>query len=269
MAQSSMNSAPAVTGSTWWKLVFVGVAAGVLGGGLGLGGGIIMVPLLMYVGFDRHAAHATSLAAIVLIALSGSLSFGLSGELDLAVGLTIGVGGVVGSVIGATFMNRMSARSLTVVFAFVLIVAGARMVLGGNPEPGSIDLVFILETVIALGIGMVAGLFAGLAGIGGGVVNVPASVFFLGLAQHEAQGTSLLAILLTAIAGTITNYRNGRVRLRDGMFVGLGGATGSLIGSQVALGTSEDLLAVIFGSLVLFVGARTLYRVWRGPAQTA
>jgi uncharacterized membrane protein YfcA len=58
-----------------WKLVLIGLAAGVLGGGLGVGGGIVMVPLLVLVGSDRHRAHATSLAAIVFIAVAGAVSF--------------------------------------------------------------------------------------------------------------------------------------------------------------------------------------------------
>lgn len=248
-----------------WKLLAIGLAAGVFGGGLGVGGGIIMVPLLVFIGLGRHRAHATSLAGIVLIATAGAASFAVSGEMDLVVGLTIGIGGIAGSVLGATVMHRMSPRGLTVAFAIVVIVAGLRMVAGGDPAQGSSELGSVVETLISLGIGAVAGFFAGLAGIGGGVVNVPAMVFLLGLGQHTAQGTSLLAIILTAAAGTITNYRNRRVRFGDGFLVGVGGAVGSIVGSRVALGTSEETLSLVFGLLILFVGARSLYRVLLRP----
>lgn len=253
---------------TPWKFIAVGLVAGIMGGGLGVGGGIILVPLLLYVGLDRHRSHATSLAGIILIAVVGAINFGASGELNLGLGLTIGIGGVVGSVIGANTMNRMSPRTLTIVFGLVLLVAGVRMITGADPLPGSGDLSLLVQTLIALGIGLVAGFFAGISGIGGGVVNVPAGVFFLGLAQHESQGTSLVAIVLTAIAGTAANYRNQRVLPREGLMVGVGGAGGSLIGSQLALGAGADTLALILGVLVLFVALRTLYRVGR-PAQPA
>jgi uncharacterized membrane protein YfcA len=250
-----------------WKFVAVGFVAGILGGGLGVGGGIILVPLLIWVGLDRHRAHATSLAAIILIAVAGAVSFGYSGELRLDVGLSIGVGGVVGSILGANAMNRMSARSLTIVFGIVLLVAGLRMVSGADPLPGAGDLSTAALVAISIGIGIVAGFFAGMAGVGGGVVNVPAAVFFIGLAQHEAQGTSLVAIVLTAIAGTWANFRNGRVVPRDGLLTGAGGAVGSLLGSRIALGANEDTLAFVFGVLILLVSLRTLYREMR-PSQS-
>ena len=245
-----------------WKLLLIGLVAGVVGGGLGLGGGIILVPLLVAASFEQHRAHATSLAAIVLIAVTGAISFGLSGEMAIGLGVTIGIGGVVGSVIGASVMNRISARSLTIVFGVVLLVAAVRMISGATPLPASADFGEGVQMAIALFVGVVAGFFAGLAGIGGGVVIVPSTVLLLGLPQHEAQGTSLVAIVFSATAGTIVNLRNQRVRLKDGLVVGAGGAAGALVGSQLALGIDERTLSLVFGFLVLFVAIRSLWRVF-------
>lgn len=246
-----------------WKLVLIGLAAGTIGGGLGVGGGIILVPLLVWVGFDRHRAHATSLAAIVLIAASGATSFALSGEADIALGVTIGIGGIAGSITGASVMHRVSARTLTIVFAIVLLVAGIRLISGADPLPGTTDLGAPWPVFIALLIGFIAGFFAGLAGIGGGVVIVPSSVLLLGLDQHEAQGTSLVAIVFTAIAGTLVNLRNQRVRLVDGLVAGIGGVVGAVLGSQLALAIEGRILSLLFGFLVLFVALRSLHQTLR------
>ena len=245
-----------------WKLLLIGLVAGIVGGGLGLGGGIILVPLLVAASFEQHRAHATSLAAIVLIAVAGAISFGLSGEMAIGLGVTIGIGGVVGSVIGASVMNRISARSLTIVFGVVLLVAAVRMISGATPLPGSADFGEGVQMAIALFVGVVAGFFAGLAGIGGGVLIVPSTVLLLGLPQHEAQGTSLVAIMFSAMAGTIVNLRNQRARLKDGLVVGAGGAAGALVGSQLALGIDGRTLSLVFGFLVLFVAIRSLWRVF-------
>ncbi|MGB7861242.1 MAG: sulfite exporter TauE/SafE family protein, partial [Acidimicrobiia bacterium] len=240
----------------------------VVGGGLGVGGGIILVPLLVAASFERHRAHATSLAAIVLIAATGAISFAASGEIDLAVGFTVGIGGILGSVIGATVMNKVSAKALTIVFGLVLLVAAIRMITGADPLPGSAEFSSTAQIAISLAIGLVAGFFAGLAGIGGGVVIVPSTVLLLGLPQHEAQGSSLLAIVFTAIAGTVVNLKNQRVRLMDGLVVGAGGVAGSLIGSRLALGIEGRTLSLIFGFLVLFVSLRSLWRALRPQAQS-
>lgn len=246
-----------------WKLALIGVAAGMIGGGLGVGGGIVLVPLLAAVGLERHRAHATSLAAIVLIAVTGALSFGVADEVDLGLGVVIGIGGIIGSMIGATVMHRVSPRALTIVFAVVLLVAGIRLISGANPLPGSAELTGFWTVVIGILIGFTAGFFAGLAGIGGGVVIVPSSVLLLGLDQHIAEGTSLLAIVFTATAGTLVNLRNERVRPVDGVTAGAGGVVGSLIGSRLALGIEGRTLSLFFGFLVLFVALRSLYRVLR------
>ena len=252
-----------------WKLVLIGLGAGLFGGGFGIGGGLVMVPLLVVVGLDRHRAHATSLAAIVLIAVAGAASFGFSGELSLGLGAIIGLGGVTGSVVGATVMHRSSPRALTIVFSAVLLVAAARMISGAAPLPVASGLGSLTQAAVAAGIGLVAGFFAGLAGIGGGVVIVPSSVLLLDLAQHEAQGTSLVAIVFTAIAGTMVNRRNRRVRLQDGLIAGMGGVVGSVLGSRIALAVEGRTLSMMFGFLVLFVALRSIYGVWAERPQPA
>ena len=252
-----------------WKFLSIGLATGLIGGVLGVGGGIIMVPLLVVAGFGQHRAHATSLAAIVLIALTAAISFGTAGEADFGLGVTIGVGGVVGSPIGANVMHRVSTKTLAIVFAVVLLLAAIRMISGASPLPGAADFGDVGQAAIGLAIGLIAGFFAGLAGIGGGVVIVPSTVLLLGLAQHEAQGTSLIAVVFTALSGTLVNLKNKRVRLKDGLVVGAGGAFGSLAGSRLALEVDGRTLSLMFGFLLLFVALRTLYRTLGPQAKAA
>jgi uncharacterized protein len=250
-----------------WKLILIGLVAGVLSGGLGVGGGIVLVPLLIAVGLDRHRAHATSLAAIMPIAAAGALFYGMSGELALGIGVAVGLGGAAGSVAGATVMHRTSPRGLTIVFSILLVLVAVRMITGAEPVVGLGGLSVPAELAIGVGIGAVAGFFAGLAGIGGGVVIVPATVLLLALSQHQAQGASLVAIVLTAVSATVVNRRNRRLRVGDGLVAGIGGIFGSLLGTLVALATEGRTLSLIFGFLVLAVGLRGVWRIWRTRPQ--
>lgn len=245
------------------KFVAIGVATGLLGGFFGVGGGIILVPLLVWVGFGRHRAHATSLASFIVIATAGAVSFGVADAVDVQVGIAVGLGGIGGSIVGASLMHRMSARNLAIAFALILVVTGIRMVSGAQPLPGTSEVGTTGMVLLGVAIGLISGLFAGLAGIGGGVVIVPATVLLLGLDQHVAQGTSLLAIILTAIAGSVVNVRNKRVRLKESLTIGAGGVIGSIVGTRVALGIEGRTLSVVFGFLVLYVAGRTLYRTLR------
>lgn len=127
-----------------------------------------------------------------------------------------------------------------------------------------------MAVIIGVLVGIVAGLASGLAGIGGGVIMVPAMVFFLDVTQTTAQGTSLLAILFTSVAGTVVNTRNKRVDLKVAVIMGLGGVAAAQLGKSAALAIDADLLQRLFGGLVLFSGARMAYRWWRARAdQTA
>jgi uncharacterized membrane protein YfcA len=114
--------------------------------------------------------------------------------------------------------------------------------------------------LLALAIGLIAGFFAGIAGIGGGVIIVPATVLLLGFTQHEAQGTSLFAIILTSAAATFINRRNRRVSLREAVLIGSVGAIGALVASRFALAIQGDVLSAMFGVFAVLVALRTLYR---------
>ncbi|MPZ53603.1 MAG: TSUP family transporter [Acidimicrobiia bacterium] len=246
-----------------WSLLLVGLVAGLLSGALGVGGGIVMVPLMVGVlHFDQHRAHATSLAAIVLIALAGAIRFAVGGEVDVTVGIAIGLGGVVGSTLGAHLMHRLSPDALKGVFGTLMILVGIRMVIGGTPnfDPVTGTVAVIL---VAVGVGLIAGVASGVAGIGGGVIMVPAMVFLLGLGQHAAEGTSLLAILFTAVAGTRVNVRNQRVDLKQSTVIGLGGIVSAVGGASIALLIDASSLTRVFGAFVGVVGVRMIVRLVR------
>lgn len=262
-----MESAESGATAPYWKLILVGVTAGLLSGFFGIGGGVVMVPLLVWIGFERHRAHATSLAGIVPIAIAGALTFGLAGEVDLTVGILIGAGGVVGGIVGASMMHRLSARALTIVFGVILLIAAIRLMFGGSPMQGSGDLALIATGAIAVGIGLFSGFQAGIAGVGGGVIIVPATVFFLGFDQHLAQGTSLVAIVATAVAGSIVNFRNRRVRVRDGLVIGIAGVVASVVAANLALGVAGRTLSIVFGALMLITAAQTFYGALRSPGR--
>ncbi|MDQ4034882.1 MAG: sulfite exporter TauE/SafE family protein [Chloroflexota bacterium] len=114
------------------------------------------------------------------------------------------------------------------------------------------------EIVALLAIGLTAGLLAGLLGIGGGLIMVPAMVLITAFDQHVAQGTSLLVIIPAAAFGSFTHYRRGRLALRDAGALAAGGVLGAVLGSMTALALDEEILQRLFAILILVVAARML-----------
>jgi uncharacterized membrane protein YfcA len=107
------------------KIVGIGLAAGMTSGLLGVGGGIVMVPLLVFLaGQSQHEAHATSLAAIVPIAAAGAVPFGIDGSIDYGVAALLAAGSFLGAPVGARVMARLQEGALEAAFgALVLIIA--------------------------------------------------------------------------------------------------------------------------------------------------
>ena len=104
----------------------------------------------------------------------------------------------------------------------------------------------------AVAIGFAAGVTSGLLGVGGGVLFVPALVFFLGLSQLSAEATSLLAIVPVAILGAWRQHGYGNVRIREAVWVGVLSPPGVLIGTTLANHLSERALQLSFAGLQLF-----------------
>ena len=116
-----------------------------------------------------------------------------------------------------------------------------------------------LEAVALVSIGLSAGFLAGLLGIGGGVVIVPAMVLLLSFDQHVAQGTSLLVIIPAALLGSWTNHRSGTVVISDAAALAVGGILGALVGSVSALSLDDALLRRLFALLLLATAARLIF----------
>lgn len=120
----------------------------------------------------------------------------------------------------------------------------------------------------AIVVGFVAGVAAGMLGVGGGALFVPALVLFLGLGHLEAEATSLLAIVPVAAVGAWRQRRYGNLRVRDGLVLGLLASGGALLGVIVANGVPERVLEVGF-ALFLLVVAVQLARRSAAPAAAA
>ncbi len=110
-----------------------------------------------------------------------------------------------------------------------------------------------------LALGLAAGALSGLLGIGGGILVVPALVFFLGMSQQQAQGTTLaMMIPPIGLLAALTYYRHGLVDIKAAALLCAGFFLGGLFGAKIATSISNQLLARIFGLFLLFVSLRML-----------
>ena len=118
-----------------------------------------------------------------------------------------------------------------------------------------------IQTILILVIlGLAAGILSGLVGVGGGIIIVPALIFFLGFTQYEAQGTSLGLLLLPAgIFAVINYYKHGDIDLWVVIFLAIGFIAGGYFGSKFALLLPQQTLKKIFAAFIILVGVRMLF----------
>lgn len=245
------------------RAVAVGALAGALSGVFGVGGGILLVPgMVLLLGIDQRRASGTSLAAIVPIAAVGVVGYALQGEIDVVAGLLLALGAVVGAPVGAALLHRLPVDRVRLGFAALLVVTAVRLFfpLPDPTERGALTLLVAVE-LVALGLG--SGVLAGLFGVGGGIILVPAQLLVLGIAPTVAKGTSLLVILPTALSGTAQNLRKGNADLRLAAVLGASGLVLSFAGSYLSTALDPDVANALFALLLLFSALR-MVRQGRG-----
>lgn len=116
------------------------------------------------------------------------------------------------------------------------------------------------EIIILILIGLAAGVLSGMFGVGGGIIIVPALVFFVGMSQHQAQGTSLgLMLLPIGILAAYNYYNSGNLDIKAGLIIALAFVVGGYFGSKLSLSLDQLMLKRIFGVLMLLVAIRMIF----------
>jgi len=245
-----------LTGREIVQLSIIGALAGLLSGLLGVGGGIVLVPLMVsWLGLTQHQAHGTSLAVIVFTVLSSLLSYAYSGTIDVGIAILLTIGSVIGVRLGALWMTRVPARRLRQIFGAFLLIVGIRLV---APFPSSpwmvmVDASSLVGSGVVMTIGLATGILSGFLGVGGGIIMVPAMTLLLGIVQQTAQGISLLVIIPTSMVGALTHLQKGNVVKSYVPWLAAAAMITAALGSALAHSLPAATLRQVFGLFLLTV----------------
>lgn len=241
----------------------VGLAAGLLSGIFGVGGGTVIVPMLvLLLRFDQRLAAGTSLAAIVPTATVGVISYAVHGSVAWIPALILAAGAVVGAQIGAWLLARIPQNALR--WGFVAFLAVVIVMLFVVVPARDAELVLTVGSVIGLvALGLFTGIMAGLLGVGGGVIVVPALMFLFGTSDLIAKGTSLLMMIPTAVSGTVGNLRHGNVDLLAAGLVGVAACTTTAVGAWLATLMSPLTANILFAVFLTFIAVQMAVKAIR------
>ena len=256
--------------------VIVGVVVGMLSGMLGIGGGTIMVPVFrLAFGLEPVMCTATSLFTIIPTSISGAVSHLRNKTCVPALGIAAGLGGACTSPVGV-YLSTVSPGWLVMAAAAIIIGysavsmfrkarAAAKKKADGDGSTGdaaseglpraveadSVSKPTRKQLVAAVLIGLGAGLMSGYVGVGGGFIIVPLLMTFAGLSMRLTSGTSLIAVMILAIPGTIEQGILGNIDYIAGIAMAVGSIPGAALGAKLVPKIPELQLRILFGCVLI------------------
>lgn len=232
----------------------VGLAAGILSGLFGVGGGIVTTPAVnVLLGGTAIEAVATPLPVIFPTTLVGAYTYARAGEVSFRAARWASAPGALGAILGALLTDHVNAHLLLVVTSGIIAWTAVGLLRGRPPR-----VTYVRGRTPAhrhVLIGLAAGFVSGLLGVGGGIVLVPAFTMLLGMPLRRALGTSLVVISAIAVPGTLVHWWLGHIDWAIFAVLTLGVVPGARIGARIALGVRERTLRLAVGLFLLVVAA--------------
>ncbi len=231
----------------WAILLAAGLAAGIISGLFGVGGGIVMTPVLHYIlGFSWVDAVALSLFVIMVQSPVGLWRHHKKGAVAWRTGAALAAGGVAGVLVGHWLLPQLHIPWLKLAFALLLAFAAYQMTRRYHSDSTKLA----PRPAVLVALGAAAGLVSRLLGVGGGILTVPILVL-MGVPAHVAVGSSLVPVFTNALLASAVNLATGLAWLQ-GVPLAIGAVVGATVGVWAAHALPErGLRGVIAGGLVL------------------
>ena len=243
--------------TSWLPAALVGLGAGILSGAFGVGGGVVTTPAIrMLLGYPELIAVGTPLPVILPTAIAGAFAHVKQGTADIRTGLIVGAWGAPASVAGALLTRLVGGTVVLIITAGLVIVVAIDMLrprtpagsLPADPEPAA-------GRGIGLpAIGLMAGVYSGFLGLGGGFVLVPLFNRLLGFPIKRAIGTSLVSLALFAVPGSLTHLWLGNVDVPLALALAIGVVPGAFVGARFNSLSSERTIRTLFALMLAAVG---------------
>ncbi|WP_307338406.1 sulfite exporter TauE/SafE family protein [Metabacillus malikii] len=272
----------------WLILLIVGIVAGTIGSLVGLGGGIIVVPMMLtlstyFSGFEDvspQIAVGTSLLVVIFTGLSSTLTYMKYKKVDYKSGLIFFIGSGPGGIIGAYVTKFFNTSSFSLLFGLFMIFISiilmvrdklpkvksgegkkiSRTYIDDNGEEAEYGFKPVLGVVISFFVGFISGLF----GIGGGALMVPAMILLFGFPAHIAIATSMFIIFLSATTGSVTHVALGNINWLYAAILIPGAWFGGKFGAVISTKLKGKTVIILLRLVLIVAGIKLIYEGFMG-----
>ena len=239
-------------------LIPLGFVAGILGSMVGIGGGIIIVPVLTFLGFPPTVAASNSLFAAFSNSVASTISYSKQKRIEYSLGLKLGLLAIPGTILGAIISTDVTPDIFKILFGFVLIISSAYIFLRKQVE--SKDKVISKQLILfIIGSSFFAGIISSFFGIGGGIIFVPLMVVGMGMSMKRSAPTSQLILLFASLSGIIVHSILGHPDFLQSGFLAVGSFFGGLVGAKLSLSVKERNLKIIICAVLLIAAAKLIF----------
>ena len=236
-------------------LIPLGFVAGLLGSMIGLGGGIIVVPVLTFLGFHPTVTASTSLFAALSNAAASTISYSKQKRIEYSLGVKLGLISILGTVLGAIISTDVAPDIFKILFGFVLIASSVYIFLRKKIESKE-KTISKQMIVFTIGASFFAGIISSFFGIGGGIIFVPLMVAGMGIAMKKAAPTSQMILLFTSLSGVTVHSFLGHPDFFQAGFLSIGSFIGGLVGARLSIDIKERYLQILVSVVILIAAAK-------------
>ncbi len=244
--------------------LLIGFGVGAFSGAFGVGGGIVLVPVLVLLfHMQQKNAQATSLVMVMFAATAGFITYAATGFVAWIPAAFILIGGLIGSLLGSSVVRRTSDFRLQLGFGVLLLVVAGRLLWPAQSlAPTELPTIAVLTAFGYVVSGIAMGVLSALFGIGGGIVLIPILVTFFGFSQQLAAGTSLAVMAPIALLGAWRQSHTGATDWSTGLRFGIASIPGGALGAAVAVSISGSAVRTAFAIVMIVVAVQMLRKAW-------
>ena len=242
------------------ELILVGIFIGTMSGFFGIGGGMILVPILLVLGFEIKDVIGISIIQMVFSSVFGSYLNYKKGSLVVGEGIFVGFGGFIGGYIGGYVTHYVSDSILQFLFLGLLLFALFRLFFSQNHEDDTQTK--SLSKILLFGIGLVIGIFAITLGIGGSIILTPLLVGLLHYPIKKAVSAGLFFVAFSSVAGMISRLSIGTIDFHNGLIVAIASLVGVTLGIWLKDYVTSKNHKMALLALYLFALAMLVKKIW-------
>jgi len=253
-------------------VIGIGFIGAAIAGLVGIGGAIILIPMLIYgphlvghAGLDIHTASGVTMVQVAVAGVTGMLAHRRLGNLDVPLTVTLGGSMAFGSLVGGLTSSLVPGDYLSALFASLAAVAAGLMLAGPRTAMAASDGPVTFNAPAGAAIGLVIGTLVGMVGAGGGFLLVPIMIFLLRIPVRIAVGSTLAIVAASGVTGSLGKAITGQIEWTFALALVVGALPGAHLGARLSRLVPVRLLARLLGLLIAGIAAKMWWDLLVGP----